>query len=156
MRAQRTVGAGLVVLTLVVVGCQRASVGSGGGATESPFSTPGLTAKEAAIDAEVVAAWKAAEAKFGWLYPWAGTMQFTYERPVQPILIPTFSMYAGALARLKDLPAPQVPFGLDLGSSWTEADLKVLVRFKHLRALTLRASELTDAGLKELAALIED
>ena len=69
--------------------------------------------------------------------------------------VPAFEIvgnrYSGAL---KSLPAPAQPFGLVVGFlKMTDADLRIIAHFTGLRALELSGTQLTDAGLKELAAL---
>src|SRR5258708_1065759 len=58
---------------------------------------------------------------------------------------------------LADLPAPDVPFGLDLrdcasAPPATEEDLSLIARFKNLDTLYLARTRISDKGLKGIAA----
>jgi hypothetical protein len=108
------------------------------------------------IDVKVVEAWKKAGAQVGWMYPEAISPVFSPDRPKAVSAVGAFRPENEALPKLKDLPAPAVPFGLDLSSlPVTDADLKAVARFSKLRMLDLFDTKISDAGLKELAGLVE-
>ena len=111
-------------------------------ATGAGSAQPGLP--DAKIDQpqplpeDIVAAWKAAGAKVGWMrgVP-AFSMEFLFEdtefvreKEGKPGDLPAFRFYSWQEGRLAKLPVPAAAFGLDL-----------------------HGTEVTDAGLKELAGL---
>jgi internalin A len=102
-----------------------------------------------------VAAWQSAGATVGWLREDVfGYPVFVPDKEGQPGEMPAFRLYSLPPSVLENLPAPAVPFALDLGCTGVaDRDLKELATLKNLRALNLRATQVTDAGLKELATL---
>jgi hypothetical protein len=105
------------------------------------------------IDAKVVDAWTKAGAKPGWMAADNKGPTFSPERPKGMLAVPAFRPEGGSLPALKDLPLPQVPFGLDLSDlAVTDGDMKAVARFPKLHTLDLFNAKITDAGLKELAA----
>jgi hypothetical protein len=104
---------------------------------------------------KIVAAWKKAGAQVGWMRVGKfNGIEFLPEKEGVAGDLPAlkFSRWkAGVLARL---PGPAAPFGLDLSrTQLTDAGLKQLARFKYLQALDLVFTQVTDAGLKHLAGL---
>ena len=124
---------------------------------------------ESGWPAAVVAEWQQAGAMFGWItidphgstFWWRGNgpgeWQFHREKPVEGAL-PAFRFSRFPAGKVKTLAAPDVPFGLWLGSSTNDTDLEELAELKQLRALNIEgnyAYGVTDAGLKALAALTQ-
>jgi internalin A len=109
------------------------------------------------IDSKVVEAWKKAGAQVGWLAHDVAESSplFTPERPKNPQAVQAFRLVdAMTLQKVKDLPAPAVPFGLDFSSVMaTDADMKAIAGFTKLHTLDLFSTTITDDGLKELAKL---
>jgi internalin A len=108
------------------------------------------------IEPKVVEAWKKAGAQFGWLAHEMGSSgpTFTPDRPKNPQAVPAFRIEAQTLPKVKDLPVPAVPFGLDFSSVMaTDADLKNIAGFTKLHILDLFMTTITDEGVKELAKL---
>ena len=105
------------------------------------------------LPAAVRAAWERAGAVVGWMDREETGLNFRAgEGKVGEL--PAFSFewgqwQAGVIARL---PAPRQGFGLDLGGARvTDAGLKELAALEQLRLLDLRGGRMTDAGLKELS-----
>jgi hypothetical protein len=72
--------------------------------------------------------------------------------------MPAFAFLSLGEGVLANLPPPQQPFGLELGSEnsqVTDASLKGLARLERLHTLYLTGSKVTDAGIRELAGLKE-
>ncbi|MBN9524421.1 hypothetical protein J0H58_38890 [bacterium] len=106
------------------------------------------------IDPKVVKAWKAVGAKAGW----ANRVQFFDYRPDvenAPELLPYLSLKTFKPGIVADLPAPDVTFALyQSGTDITDAGVKELAALKTLRRLELSANlQLTGAGFGALAAL---
>src|SRR5713226_1401568 len=103
----------------------------------------------------IVEAWKEAGAEVGWLRPDKfGFLEFDQNKEGKPGDLPAFH-FPWQEGRLAKLPTPTMAFGLDLsGTQVTDAGLKDLAGLKSLQMLNLYyASRITDAGLKELAGL---
>jgi Leucine-rich repeat (LRR) protein len=93
------------------------------------------------ISDEVVRAWKKAGADFGWT-------------KVNDRDLPTFTFSEWKQEVLRNLPAPALPFGLDLSNTpATDAALTEISDLENLHALYLGGTEVTNAGLKNLARL---
>ena len=136
----------------------------------------------------IVTAWKEAGARVGWMRVRPDSFdadtggglqvsrisffQFVPEKEGKPGDLPAFSFNANFNSmdyqhhpnavprgwlpevRLAKLPAPALAFGLDLvNTQVTDAGLKELAGLKSLQMLDLRHTQITDAGLKELAGL---
>ncbi|MCI0462651.1 MAG: hypothetical protein L0Z62_37355, partial [Gemmataceae bacterium] len=115
----------------------------------------GQVGKPEPLPESVRAAWQKAGAKVGWMAVHkTGFFPFRVGNEGKAGEMPAFRLSPwqdGVLARL---PSPQRGFGLDLsGSKVTDAGLKELAALKHLQWLDLDQTKVTDAGLKELAAL---
>ncbi len=68
--------------------------------------------------------------------------------------LPSFRLAQWQPGLFTKLPAPTLPFGLDLSAApLTDAGLSELAGFVHLQSLELGDTQVTDAGLKELANL---
>ena len=132
---------------------------------------PAKTEAPKPLPENIVAAWKEAGAEVGWMRvdpTWVPV--FVQEQEGKPGDLPAF-FFGGVKAATPDghvffkfplkegqlakLPAPATAFGLGLGHTQvTDAGLKELAELKNLQALDLSQNNLvTDAGLKELAGL---
>src|SRR5206468_2949149 len=104
----------------------------------------------------IVEAWTKAGAKAGWLRPepsigYVGFLPASAAARVGDVPGFKIAWREGVVAKL--LP-PQQPFGLDRSETdVTDAGVKELAGLKSLQALNLFNTKLTDAGLKELAGL---
>ena len=97
---------------------------------------------------DVVAAWEKAGAEAGWFSSWyAGPTFAAAKQSPRPGQIAGFRVKKWQDGMLKDLPAPEVLFALDLsGTAVTDAGLKELAAFKRLTLLGLEGcTEVTDA-----------
>ena len=106
---------------------------------------------------QVIASWKKAGAQLGWVSQGIDLVfdgWWPREKPRAGDL-PTFFFGRFATGELDGLPAPEIPFGLSLFGSATDADLKALARLPQLQSLQLTGAEVTDAGLKQLAGLTQ-
>jgi hypothetical protein len=108
------------------------------------------------LSAEVRAAWERAGAVVGWMGREEAGLNFRAGAGEGKVgELPAFSFewghwHAGVIPRL---PAPRQRFGLDLGGARvTDAGLKELAALEQLRLLDLRGGRMTDAGLKDLSA----
>jgi hypothetical protein len=124
-----------------------------GGVAAAPAPAKRDAAKP--LPEKIVAAWQKAGAQVGWMrVDTFVRIRFRSEKEGVAGDLPAFRFSpskAGVLARL---PAPAAAFGLDLrGTDVTDAGLKELAGFKSLHALNLGGTDVTDAGLKELAGL---
>ncbi|MSQ93286.1 MAG: hypothetical protein EXR98_01880 [Gemmataceae bacterium] len=103
---------------------------------------------------EIVGAWQKAGAEAGWVgLASNGGLDFQDKATGLADAVPAFlfSWKDGVVAKL---PVPAAPFGLILGGTEvTDAGLKELASLKSLHTLDLSGMEVTDAGLKELAGL---
>ena len=151
----RLLGAVLAVVALLV--------GPGWALADPPEREPGWPA------AAVIAEWQEAGAIFGWItiHPqgstswWRpgtpGEWEFHREKPAAGGL-PAFRFNRFPAGKVKTIAPPDVPFGLWLGSSTKDADLKELAELKQLQALNIEgnyAYGVTAAGLKALAPLTQ-
>src|ERR1043165_6978047 len=103
----------------------------------------------------IVQAWKAAGAEVGWMrvHP-HGVLDFIGAAKGEPGDVPAFRFESWRENVLRKLPAPAGSFGLDLVlSEVTDAGLQELAGLKSLQSLNLSNNKLTDMGLKELAGL---
>src|SRR5262249_49985399 len=103
----------------------------------------------------VVKEWKAAGAKVGWVrLSDAGEVQFVPDEEGKPGDLPAVRFGELKLRAGAKVPAPEAAFGLDLGlTQLTDAGLKDLARLTNVRVMIFGAPKVTDAGVKELAAL---
>ena len=108
------------------------------------------------LPADLIAAWKKAGARVGWMKPdneWL-VLFFCEDAEGKTGLIPAFRFPEWTAGMVAQLPQPQTAFGLDLhNTSVSDAGLKELAGLKSLRALDLHFTQVTDAGLKEMANL---
>src|SRR5262245_2121566 len=105
---------------------------------------------------EIVKEWKKAGADVGWIWKneFGNNLLIVSEKNGRPGDVPAFLFKPWKEGVLPKLPAPESPFGLSLASTQvTDAGLKELAALKSLQSLHLRATQVTGAGLKELAAL---
>jgi hypothetical protein len=107
------------------------------------------------VDPKVIAAWEKAGAEFGWMKAEkGGPPQFSPQRPAAGRAVPAFRIDPGKQVMLRDLPAPDVPFGLELNDlALTDADVKALGGFAKLDTLDLLGTKIGDAGLRQLTGL---
>src|SRR5262245_19804189 len=153
---------GLAVLVVLVSG------GCGGEAPRQDSSAPpaarppegnaskqGPDAAPTELPPEVVAAWQKAGARVGCVRVEVfGDLRFLPEKAGKAGEVPAFQFSPWKGGVLAKLPAPAVPFGLDLfDTQLTDAGLKELAGLKTLHTLDLGVTKVTDAGLKELAGL---
>jgi hypothetical protein len=160
----------LLALAVLAGGCQRNAAPPGGGSAAPPHAQPtgGAEPKPPAfeatggIDPKVITAWEQAGATFGWEVPEYGgdsgetllETEFVPARPKDAPCLPAFSAAKKGLRGLSALSAPGAPFALNLhGSPLTEADLEALAGFRHLRSLSLVATQLRDSSLSAVGGL---
>ncbi|MDW8223592.1 MAG: hypothetical protein RMJ82_11645 [Gemmatales bacterium] len=99
----------------------------------------------------IVRAWRDADAVVGWIgrdSRLAFTCFNTVKDPDMVDAVPAFSIGGWRAGLLAQLPDPGIPFGLDL--SWsriTDAGLKELAALKNLSSLYNSATPITEAGL---------
>ena len=116
---------------------------------------PAKTDPPKALPEKIVTAWKEAGAEVGWaqVNKFLGFFEFVRQK-AEPGSLPAFRFASWQDGRLAKLPAPTTGFGLDLGRTQvTDAGLKELAGLKSLQTLNLDFTKVTDAGLKELAGL---
>jgi hypothetical protein len=106
----------------------------------------------------VARAWRDAGAGVGWQvrYDFGGChfVSAKFEFANDCTYLPAFHCGCMEPDVFATLPAPLIPFAVDLSNSgMTNALLRGLARFKKLRSLDLSRSAVTDAGLNELAPL---
>jgi hypothetical protein len=100
-----------------------------------------------------VTAWTNAGAKVGSMR-FVGLLQFVPAGQGEPGDLPAFRFSPWRKGRLAGLPDPGRPFALDLsGTDLTDAGLKELAGLKSLQMLGIGLTRVTDGGLKELAGL---
>jgi internalin A len=108
------------------------------------------------LPAEVVAAWEKAGAKTGWMGPDnIGRIAFHAGGEGKEGEAPAFAFKEWREGTLSKLTPPEKAFGLSLDyTEVTDAGLKELAGLKQLQSLDIgRCKGVTDAGLKELAGL---
>ena len=107
------------------------------------------------LPAEIVAAWKKAGAKPGSMgLDLNGFLAFEEKATGLVGAVPVFSFASWKDGVVAKLPVPAALFGLNLyRTQVTDAGLKELAGLKSLHTLDLRGTQVTDAGLKELAGL---
>ena len=103
------------------------------------------------LPAELIAAWQKAGAYVGWIHKDAfGHLEFVLDKDGKPGDVPAFRFNSWQKGVLPKLPAPAIPFGLNLlFSEVTDGDLKELAGLTTLQILDLSFNQVTDAGLKE-------
>ena len=103
----------------------------------------------------IVTAWKEAGAEVGWLrLDVYGHLELVPEKEGKPGDLPAFRFTSRREGILAKLPAPAPAFGLSLRyTELTDAGLKELAGLKSLQTLDLYHTQVTDVGLKELAGL---
>jgi hypothetical protein len=106
------------------------------------------------LDLKVVEAWKKAGAIVGWYGQdrTFGGWRFLEAEPKDPAALPAFhwgsNFKHGVILKL---PAPSVPFALDLGLAHVaDAGLKEVAGLKRLKYLHLAGTKVTDAGVADL------
>lgn len=105
-----------------------------------------------AVPAKIVTAWKKAGAQVGWYG--LNNLGFRPGGKGKKEELPAFLFTKWKDGLLRDLPAPEQPFGLGLqGTSISDAGVKEIVGLKQLQSLNLGNTKVTDAGLKDLAVL---
>ncbi len=123
---------------------------------------PAKTEAPKPLPENIVTAWKEAGAVVGWLRPMlSGFHSFVGEKEGKPGDLPAFLFRRTNRLEVRDLnhllvklPIPATAFGLDLSETEvTDAGLKELAGLKSLQTLNLSYTLVTDAGLKELAGL---
>jgi hypothetical protein len=88
----------------------------------------------------VLASWQQVGAVCGWIAIDAlGQQRFQRERPASGSL-PAFRFNQFPTGAVNTLPAPDVPFGLWLGTSTKDADLQELAGLKQLQALHIEGN----------------
>ncbi len=103
----------------------------------------------------IVTIWNAAGAEACWLRAGlAGSLSYVPENEGKPGDLPAFRFAVWHEGRLAKLPGPVPVFGLDLyRTQVTDAGLKELAALESLQVLDLGYTQVTGAGLKELAGL---
>src|SRR5262249_55083470 len=136
----------------VLVMAALAMLGTGGlrGAEPPPDHHPPRP-----LPREIIEAWQQAGAEVGWMRVGEhGYHFFLPEKEGKAGDQPAFRFATWREGLLAKLPAPARAFGLSLdGTQITDAGLKELASLKNLHALDLHRTPVTDAGLKELAGL---
>ena len=103
----------------------------------------------------IVAAWQKAGAEPGWMgLNLNGCLAFEENSTRLIGAVPAFSLRPWKDGVVAKLPVPAALFGLNLRyTQVTDAGLKELAGLKSLHTLGLSGTQVTDAGLKELAGL---
>jgi internalin A len=103
------------------------------------------------LDLKVVYAWIKAGAEVRSYGPDPfGYWSFSPAKPKDPAALPAFCFRAFKLGVIARLPAPSTPFAMDLyATNVTDAGLKELAGFKNLQALHLGNTKVTGASLKK-------
>ncbi|VTR97788.1 leucine-rich repeat domain-containing protein [Tuwongella immobilis] len=136
----------LVVLAGMVASCQKP-------AKEELPEKSAQGAAKTELPEKIVQAWTDAGAQVGWLTV-NKFANFRWEKQATAGSVLAFRFLPGKESVIANLPAPESPFGLNLGiARVTNAGLKVLAGLTSLTVLDLFDSQVTDAGLKELAGL---
>ncbi len=105
---------------------------------------------------EVIAAWEQAGAEFGFVSVNIWGELFWRSGKTKSVAGDTtvFHVTKFPIGHLATLPEPDAPYGLLLdGFDLTDEELMQLANFPRLQTLALRGRRVTDAGLKEFAAL---
>jgi hypothetical protein len=115
---------------------------------------PAKTDAPKPLPEKIVTAWENAGAIVGWArVDEFGILRFILEKEGQPGDLATIRVirWQEGLAKL---PAPAVPFGLDISKTEVaDAQLKELAELKSMQLLMLEFTQIRGAGLKELAGL---
>jgi hypothetical protein len=146
--------------------------GGGGQSLSAPLPRPNRQPQP--LPRELVAAWTEAGATVGWMRGDQEWLFFREEVEGEPGEVPAFQFRKWTGGVVGKLPPPQRAFGLDFGGSQvtdaglkglqslslsatpvTDAGMKELTGLKGLQWLFLNGTKVADAGLKELAALKE-
>ena len=100
------------------------------------------------LGAEIIAAWKKAGAKTGW-------MDLRDQRSIAVAdEIPDLCFFRWEAGIIEKLPVPAVPFGLAFyQTELTDAGLKEVSRLTSVKSLNVSDSQVTDVGMKDLARL---
>ena len=102
---------------------------------------------------EIVKAWTDAGARVGWM-PADDRFPEFHEGEGEEGEAPAFRFTRWTAGIVAKLPSPQAAFGLDLSfTQVTDAGLKELAVLKNMQSLNLLGTNVTDADLKELAGL---
>lgn len=105
---------------------------------------------------EVQQPWMKAGAEVGWLGIISEVVALDFQRKPEGLVdvVPAFRFKVWNEGTVRKLPAPKMPFGLDLmGTEVTAADLKELATLESLHTLNLALNKLTDDGLTNLSRL---
>lgn len=105
---------------------------------------------------EVQQPWVKAGAEVGWLGIISDIVTMDFRRKPEGLVkvVPAFRFKVWNEGTVSKLPAPKIPFGLDLlGTEATNADLKELATLESLHTLNLAFTKLTDDGLHNLSRL---
>lgn len=98
----------------------------------------------------IVKAWKEAGATVGWMKTESNGVPAFVEKP-EPGAVPAFRFAKWKDGVAAKLPAPGVPFGIDLAKTEVGDDgLKELAGFTTLTSLTLCETKVTDAAVEKL------
>jgi internalin A len=127
-----------------------ALIGGAGGAAPADEKRP------EPLPADVVAAWQKAGAVPGWLGvdDKRGILEFRRGAAGKAGEVAAFSLRDWEPGVLGKLPPPGLPFALSLvETQMTDAGLKELAGLKQLQWLDLYSTEVTDAGLREMTGL---
>lgn len=111
---------------------------------------PDKNDRPTALPETVVKAWTDAGATAGWVTVDAAGVP-TFVEKAEAGAIPAFRFAKWKDGVVAKLPAPAAAFGLDLArTEITDAGLKELARFKTLTTLTLCETKVTDAAVEAL------
>ena len=116
---------------------------------------PGTADPPKPLPEEIVQVWTKAGARVGWMgVDKFGQLSFADKMDGSTGAVPAFRFDAWQDGQLAGLPVPAAVFGLDLNNTQvTDAGLKELAGLQSLQTLVLFGTQVTDAGLKELAGL---
>ncbi|OWK37783.1 hypothetical protein [Fimbriiglobus ruber] len=102
----------------------------------------------------VIKAWKDAGATVGWMKVEASGVLSFVEKP-EAGAIPAFRFLKWKDGVVGKLPAPEASFGLDLAKTEvTDAGLKELANLKNLASLALCETKVTDAAVEALQKVL--
>jgi len=120
-----------------------------------PTSQPKVVEKPKPLPPALVAAWEKAGFVAGWMGPVKDYDFSTFSRTLNELdaskAVPAFEARNLKPGVLESLPAPATAFGLDLMySDITDAGLKEVAKLQQLTSLDLSDTQITDAGMAEL------